>query len=61
MIPATRVTSLIFKMAARRLRRAQRSFTTREAVEIVLQPGSDEEEDIVGAFPDSNRELLDSD
>ena len=35
-------------------------FSAREFVKLVLQPGSDEEED-VGAFSDSDRELLDSD
>ena len=35
-------------------------FSAREVVELVLQPGSDEEEDVVGAFFDSDRGLLDS-
>ena len=36
-------------------------FSAREFVKLVLQPGSDEEEDVVGAFSDSDRGLLDSD
>ena len=58
MIPATCLTSHIPKMAAHRL---QCMFSAWEVVESVLQPGSDEEEDVVGAFSDSDRELLDSD
>ena len=58
MTPAMHVTSHVSKEAARR---PQRMFSAREVVELVLQPGSDEEEDVVGAFSDSDRELLDSD
>ena len=36
-------------------------FSAQEVVQLVLQSGSDEEEDVVGAFSDSDRELLDSD
>ena len=39
--------------------RPQRKFSAPEVVELVLQ--CDEEEDVVGAFSDSDRELLDSD
>ena len=39
----------------------QHVFSARQVVELVLQPGSDEEEDVVGAFSDSDTELLDSD
>lgn len=42
-------------------RRPRRNVTVRETVELVLQPGSDEEEDVTGGFPSSNKELLDSD
>ena len=31
--------------------RRRRNVPLREAVELVLQPGSDEEQDVVGAFP----------
>ena len=58
MTPATHVSSHISKMAARM---PQCKFSAREVVERVLQAGSDEEEDVVGAFSDSDRELLDSD
>ena len=53
-----RVTSHVSKMAACR---PQRMFSAQEVVQLVLQSGSDEEEDVVGAFSDSDRELLDSD
>ena len=58
MTPATRVTSHASKMA---VHGPQRMFSAREVAELVLQPGSDEEEDVVGAFSDSDRELLDTD
>ena len=58
MTPATHVSSHISKMA---VRMPQCKFSAREVVEQVLQAGSDEEEDVVGAFSDSDRELLDSD
>ena len=38
----------------------QHVFSARQVVELVLQPGSDEEENVVGAFSDSDRELLDT-
>lgn len=37
-------------------RRPRRNVTVREAVELVLQPGSDEEEDVTGGFPSSDNE-----
>ena len=58
MTPATRATSHVSKMAARR---PQSMLSAREVVELVLQSGSDEEDDDIGAFSDSDRELLDSD
>ena len=58
MTPAMRMTSHVSKMAACR---PQRMFSAQEVVQLVLQSGSDEEEDVVGAFSDSDRELLDSD
>ena len=54
----TPATSHASKMA---VHRTQRIFSAREVVKLVLQPGSDEEEDVVGAFSDSDTELLDSD
>ena len=54
----TPATSHASKMA---VRRTQRIFSAREVVILVLQPGSDEEENVVGAFSDSDTELLDSD
>ena len=55
MSPAT---SHAFKMAACR---TQRIFSAWEVVKLVLQPGCDEEENVVGAFSNSDTELLDSD
>ena len=36
-------------------------FSAQEVVTLVLQPDSDEEKDVVGAFSDSDMELWDSD
>ena len=58
MTPVMRVTSYVSKMAAHR---PQRMFSAQEVVELVLQPDSDEEKDVVGAFSDSDMELWDSD
>ena len=58
MTPAMHVTSHVSKMAAHR---PQRMFSAQEVVTLVLQPDSDEEKDVVGAFSDSDMELWDSD
>ena len=41
--------------------RTQRIFSAWEVVKLVLQPGPDEVENVVGAFSDNDMELLDSD
>ena len=58
MTPVMHVTSHVSKMAAHR---PQRMFSAQEVVTLVLQPDSDEEKDVVGAFSDSDMELWDSD